>query len=296
MIDFRSIRHVVAVASYPTVQAAADALCLTQPALTKSIARLEAQLGAKLFDRSARKLVLTELGERLVARGDVLLRNVREMEEEVELWNNLGTGEVVVGVDPETELELLSPVLEKFVPAHPQVQVTVRSGYAETLLPSLISGDLHILIADPEMASEHNDLTVHLLAKDSIVAAVQPDHPLADSTSIEPDDFVQYPIAGASTAPRFIQWKFERGKESIGRAFIPSLLCDNYEVLVRLAESSNTIAFGPKKLFTRYEQQGRVKVMPWELGGPAIQAGIIRSRDRFLSPAATKLIELFENC
>jgi len=293
MIDFRSIRHLIAVATYPTVQAAADALFLTQPALTKSIARLEAQLGAKLFDRSARKLVLTELGERMVARGDVLLRSVREMEEEVELWNNLGTGEVVIGVDPESELEMLSPVLEKFVPAHPQVQVTVRSGYAETLLPTLISGDLHLLVADPEMASERDDLTVHLLAKDSIVAAVQADHPLASKVYISPDDFVQYPFAGASTAPRFNQWKFERGKQTIGRPFTPSLLCDNYEVLVRLAESSNTIAFGPKKLFTRYEKQGRVKVMPWELGGPTIQPGIIRSNERTLSPAASKLIELF---
>ena len=69
MIDLRHIRHPLAVASNSTVQAAADALHLTQPALTNCIARFEDELGAKLFDRRGRRLVLTELGERLVSRG-----------------------------------------------------------------------------------------------------------------------------------------------------------------------------------------------------------------------------------
>ncbi|MDJ0853006.1 MAG: LysR family transcriptional regulator, partial [Myxococcota bacterium] len=116
MIDLRHVRHLLAVASHPTLQSAADSLHLTQPALTKSIARFEEELGSKLFDRRGRRLVLTELGERLVARGDDLLRHVRELEEEVALWKGIGTGEVAIGVDPEAELGLLPGVLEAFVP------------------------------------------------------------------------------------------------------------------------------------------------------------------------------------
>ena len=62
MIDLRHVRHFLAVVSHSTVQAAADALHLTQPALTKSLARFEDELGAKLFDRQGRRLVLDELG------------------------------------------------------------------------------------------------------------------------------------------------------------------------------------------------------------------------------------------
>ena len=107
MIDLRHLRHLLAVASHSTVQAAADAIHLTQPALTKSIARFEEELDAKLFDRRGRRLVLTELGERLVERSEDLMRHVRELEEEVELWKDIGTGEVAIGVDPEAELSLL---------------------------------------------------------------------------------------------------------------------------------------------------------------------------------------------
>jgi len=63
MVDLRHVRHLLVVASDSTVQAAADALHLTQPALTKSIARFEEELDAKLFDRRGRRLVFTELGE-----------------------------------------------------------------------------------------------------------------------------------------------------------------------------------------------------------------------------------------
>jgi DNA-binding transcriptional LysR family regulator len=142
MIDLRHIRHLLAVSSHPTVQAAADALHLTQLALTKSIARFEEELDGKLFDRRGRRLVLTELAERLVERGEDFMRHVRELEEEVALWKGIGMGEVAIGVDPEAELSLLPAVLEAFVPAHPGVQVTVRSGHTDALLPAMLGGEL----------------------------------------------------------------------------------------------------------------------------------------------------------
>jgi DNA-binding transcriptional LysR family regulator len=293
MIDLRHVRHLLAVASYPTVQAAADALHLTQPALTKSIARFEEELGAKLFDRRGRRLVLTDLGERLVERGDDVLRHVRELEEEVALWKGIGTGEVAIGVDKESELGQLPDVLEAFVPAHPGVQVTVRSGHTDMLLPLLLSGDLHFLVADAELALERDDLEIRELAADPIAAAVRRGHPLARKRKPDPLDVAAYPLAGSPTAPRFEQWKAEQGLRDLGRAFVPSLVCDNYEVLVQLAERTDAIVFGPRQLLSTYEQVGRMKVMSWPLEGPDIQSSLIRSKGRLLSPAAERLFELF---
>jgi DNA-binding transcriptional LysR family regulator len=210
VIDLRHVRHLLAVASHPTVQAAADALHLTQPALTKSLARFEEELGAKLFDRRGRRLVLTELGQRLVERGDDLLRHVRELEEEVALWKDIGTGEVAIGVDPESELGLLPAVLEAFVPAHPGVQVSVRSGHTDTLLPALLRGDLHFLVADAELALERGDLEIRALAADPIAAAVRPGHPLARKRKPTPAEIALHPLAGASTAPRSLLSGYER--------------------------------------------------------------------------------------
>ncbi len=295
MLDLRHVRHLLAVASHPTLQAAADALHLTQPALTKSIGRFEEELGAKLFDRRGRRLVLTEFGERMVARGEDLLRHVRELEEEVELWTGGGTGEVALGVDPEAELRLLPGVLEAFVPEHPGVQVTVRSGDTERLLPALLRGDVHFLVTDAELAIGREDLEIVPLSPDPIAAAVRPGHPLAGSRRPRPDEFMALPFLGASTAPRFERWKDERGRREAGEPFFPSLLCDNYEVLVRLAERSDAIVFGPRHLLASYERAGRLKLTSWPVEGPDTRSSLIRSKGRHLSPAAERLLALFES-
>jgi len=293
MIDLRHLRHFLAVAAHPTVQAAADALHLTQPALTKSIARFEEELGAELFDRRGRRLVLTELGERLALRGERLLRRVGELEEEVELWKGLGIGEVSIGVGPESELGVLPGVLEAFVPAHPGVRVTVRSGHTEDLLVALARGEVHFLVTDPELALGRDDLDIRLLSASPLAAALRPGHPLARKRRPVPADLAACPRASGSTAPRFERWTSERMRREGAEPLGPSLICDNYEVLVRLAEQSDTILFGPRTLLERYVAAGRLKIVDWPLEGPDTQPGLIRSRDRHLSPAAEALYALF---
>lgn len=293
-IDLRRVRHLLAVASHPTLQAAADALHLTQPALTKSIARFEEELGAKLFDRRGRKLVLTELGRRMVERGEALLRHVRAIEEEVDLWQGLGTGEVTIGVGPESELGLLPSVLEAFVPAHPGVTVTVRSGATETLLPALLDDEVHFLVADAEIAEGRPELEITSLPPRPIAAAVRPGHPLVRKHRPTPKETEGLAFLGAFTSPRFERWRREAGRREVGAPFRPSLLCDNYEVLVRLAESSDSVVFGPTHLLEAYESSGRLKVTSWPVDGPDSQASVICVRGRERSPAARRLMVLFQ--
>ena len=294
MIDMRHIRHFLAVASHRTVQEAADAIHLTQPALTKSIARLEEVLDAKLFDRSGSRLTLTELGERMVQRGDDLIRRLRALEEEVDLWKGMDIGEVAIGVDAVTELGLLPQVLQNFVPAHPSVQVTVQSGHTNTLLPSLLKGDLHFLVADTEIAAEDDDIEVQLLTPDPIAAALRPGHPLIKKKRPTRADLGTYPRLGAFTAPRFDRWRIESTQRDGHGPITPSVICDNYEVLVRLTENSDAIFFGPQTLLRAYEKQKRIKIVSWPLEGPETQPGVIRLKHRVLSPAADHLIDLFK--
>lgn len=294
MIDLRHVRHFLAVASHPTVQAAADAIHLSQPALTKSVARFEEQLGAQLFDRRGHKLVLTELGERLVARGEGLLRHALELEEEVALWKGLGTGEVSIGVDPAVELSLLPLVLKTFMPAHPHVKVTVRSGHVDALLPSLLGGKLHFLVADADLALTRDDLDIRRLTAEPIVMALRPGHPLSQKLTPKQSDVRSYPIAGGTHTPRFVQWVSERARQEGEKPHEPDLICDNYEVLIRLAECSDTIVYGPRSVLANYQTMGRVNIMPWPVtDGLLTNPGLIRSKGRHLSPAAEKLMQLF---
>lgn len=293
MIDLRHIRHFLAVATHPTVQAAADAIHITQPALTKSIARFEEELDEKLFDRRGHKLALTELGERLVERGENLMRHVRNLEEEVALWKGVGTGEVTLGVDPAAELGLLPTVLESFVPTYPNVTVTVRSGHVDSLLPRLLRGELHFLIADADRALERDDLEIRDLVAEPLAMAVRPGHPVSEKAKATLTDLRNYPVAGGTSTPRMDQWSIEQARREGTDVMEPELVCDNYEVLVRLAERSDTIIVGPRSVLSTFEKTNRVTVLPLPFdNGPNAKPSLIRSMGRHLSPAAEKFIEL----
>ncbi len=287
-MDLRRLRHFLTVASQPTLQAAADHLHLTQPALTKSIARFEEELGAPLFDRRGRRLVLTELGERMRQRGETLLGHVRDLEEHVALWNEGGLGEVALGAGPLAELDPLPDVLAAFVTAHPRVRVSIHSGHTATLVPALLAGDLHFVVSDNELAEAHEALEIERLPSGGIAAAVGRRHPLAGRRRVAIDELAPFPRASASLAPRFARWAEER----FGRAGLepPGLISDNYELLARLAEQTDCVLFGPRALLEGYAAAGRLAVLPLDLAGPQTQPSLIRVTGRQLSPAAEQFV------
>ena len=292
MIDIRRLKHLHAVASHSTVQVAADSLNITQSALTKSIARFEEDLGAPLFDRKGHRLSLTELGTHMVKRAQELMRQVHALEEEVSLWKGLGTGKVNIGVDPMAEFGLLPEVLEDFVPAHPGIHISLRSGHTEMLLPALLSGDLHFMVADSEVAQNHAGLDIHELVASPLAAATRADHPLKNREAPSPSELSQFPRIGAATAPRFTLWGEERVRREGAQPLTRSLVSDNYELLIRLAEKTDAIVFGPHNLLKNYEREGRLQVVPWPLEGPNTQSSLICIKERLLPPAAEHLIEL----
>ena len=167
----------------------------------------------------------------------------------------------------------------------------MRSGHTEALLPALLRRELHFLVADAEVAQGREGLEIRALAPVPIVAALRPGHPLAGTRLPAPADAAACPFIGASTAPRFERWTTDQAREH-GEALAPSLVCDNYEVLVRLAERSDAIVFGPRDLLAEYERAGRLEVVPWPVEGPDTQSSLIRSKGRNLSPAAERLMDL----
>ncbi len=292
MIELRHLHHFLAVAAHPTLQAAADALHLTQPALTKSIARFEDELGAALFDRRGRRLVLTELGERVRDRGTAVLGHVRKLEEEVGLWRDGALGDVALGAGPLAELEVLPPALSAFVRAHPRVRVSIHSGHTAALIPRLLAGELHFVVSDQELASARDDLEIRPLPTGGIAMAVRRGHPLSRRRRrrFGLGDLGPYPLASASLAPRFARWAEERlasaGLEP------PGLVCDNYELLARTAEQTDCIVFGPRALLDGYVDAGRLALLPFELEGPRTQPSLIAVAGRPLSPAAERFAAL----
>jgi len=138
------LKHFLAVADAGTIQGAARQLSISQPALTKSIRLLETYLDATLFDRSARGVILTELGRDFYARA-------RQIEEE---WNagladvsaskQGARGVLRLGVGPTYAAVFLPKVLERLTRQYPNIEVSVRTGVGTELLPALRTGEISL--------------------------------------------------------------------------------------------------------------------------------------------------------
>ena len=96
-MKFNQLRDVVAIAERGSLRAAARHLALAQPALTRSVHELERELGVPLFERRARGMILTPMGEAFVRRANAVLSEVRRARDEVEQLHGGTRGRVVAG-------------------------------------------------------------------------------------------------------------------------------------------------------------------------------------------------------
>src|SRR3954462_2082250 len=96
-MDIRSLRQVGAVREYGSFAKAADALGVSQPNLSKSVARLEDQLKLKIFDRTRKGSSLTPVGEMIVERAGAVIAEARDLERDAALLAGGETGTVRIG-------------------------------------------------------------------------------------------------------------------------------------------------------------------------------------------------------
>ena len=140
------LRHFALVAQHGTFTAAARHAHVSQPALTASIQRLEAQLGARLLDRGPGGSTLTAAGAALLPRARAALAAVEEGRRAVAEVMGLDVGSVRLGAGATVCTYYLPRTLAKFRMRHPGVQISLREANPSDLIDSLEAGDLDLVI------------------------------------------------------------------------------------------------------------------------------------------------------
>lgn len=140
------LRHFTLVAEHSTFTAAARHAHVTQPALTASIQRLEASLGARLFDRGPGGATLTAAGEALLPRARAALAALEEGRRAVAEVMGLAAGSVRVGAGATVCTYYLPRTLARFRAQHPGVQILLREASPEALLDDLEAGELDLAV------------------------------------------------------------------------------------------------------------------------------------------------------
>jgi DNA-binding transcriptional LysR family regulator len=145
-VDFRQLTTFVQVARLGSLSKAADRLRTAQPALSRQIRILEADLQVSLFDRHGRGMTLTDAGEHLLARAEFLLRQMDEIRAEMPERGKEVRGRCCLGVPPTVGDVIAARLIQRFHAAYPSVSLRVVPAFSGYLLDFLHRGEVDLAI------------------------------------------------------------------------------------------------------------------------------------------------------
>lgn len=146
---------------------------MSQPAVTRQVAALEAELNQHLLDRSARQFRLTPSGELVFERAKRIVAAVTELKEAVADLGSPEKGHVSIGAVTSVGLGLLPPILTEYAQRHPSVRLLVKASRTQETLAKLIEGEIDMAILTNPVS--HPRLTCMPLQQDRVVLIASPE-------------------------------------------------------------------------------------------------------------------------
>ncbi|ALG67962.1 LysR family transcriptional regulator [Beggiatoa leptomitoformis] len=170
---------------------AAEALHMTQPAVTFQIRQLEEHFNTRLFDRTHSSIALTDVGKRVYLYAEKILEQYTQMENEVrEITGNVG-GLLLIGASTTIAEYMLPALLGDFKNKYPDVVIRLKVSNTEEIVSMVESNIIDLGVVEAPVSNK--TLAVELCRMDELVAIIPINHPLAHNTTITPQEFARYP-------------------------------------------------------------------------------------------------------
>ena len=176
-------------------RAAAEALGMSQPAVSRAVARAEGRLGVRLFDRNTRSVEPTPQGREFAAIAGRLIGDLRSSLDDLGDYFRSARGRVAVAGLPSVTAGLLPPVIDRFRRSHPGVSVGVIDTLLDGVVGAVLSGEADLGIAG-RPANDKVEFT--RILSDRFVAILRQDHPLARASAVTWADLAGYPFVAMS--------------------------------------------------------------------------------------------------
>lgn len=186
--ELSELQAFMAAAEKLNFKAAADALFISQPALSRRIEKLEFAVGARLLDRTTRRVSLTDSGDRFLRNARAAIQVLEGAALEVSQVALQGTDLVTVACIPSAANHLLPSALSEFAKQFPSVRVRIRDENTAEILRHVVDGDADFGLTF--IGSQHPDIQFKPIFKERYVIALRRDHRLARRKSLAWADLV----------------------------------------------------------------------------------------------------------
>ncbi len=203
------IRNVLAVAELGSLRKAARHLGIAQPAITRSIKEIEHELGAPFFERHARGIRLTTIGEIFVRRAFVVESELRRVREEIEQVKGHSTGQVTVAMSIAPSIALMPGAITAFRKRYPEALLQVSETLFQPVEQDVADGRIDVYIGALEPTNLSPRLSIEKLFDNQRVVVARKGHKLAstnDMSAINEAYWLRPSLSSRSSEADFEDW------------------------------------------------------------------------------------------
>jgi len=293
-LKFRHLRLLAVLADVGNQAEAARRLATTQPGVSKMLAELEAMVGARLFERTAKGVMPTPRGETLIRHARWILGDLGRLGEELAALGDTLAGEIHLGTNSSSAASLVPRSLVLLRRRAPALTVVVHEASVESLLPALEARKLDLVVARLGRVTASADYAQRALFEEPMVLAAAPDHPLAARKSaLGWHELGAYswilPPEGSPVHDALMLLLVRHRVE-------PRVLARSVSILNNLVlmEAAGALSVFPAAVGREYERRGLLATLPLALPPVFGPIGVITLRGLAPSPGLASLIECLQ--
>jgi len=277
----------VAVADLQGFAPAARKLKLSPPAVTRLIAALEERLGARLLQRTTRKVALTDVGARYLERIRRVLADIEEAERAAEGESARPSGQLVVSAPLGFGRLHVSPVMSAYLKRYPEVSGELR---LEDRVVSLVEDGIDLAVRIGELAD--SSLVARHVGEMRRIVVASPAYLKARGEPKRPADVVSHDTIQFGSTVAAADWRFSDDGEAVRIAYAPRLLTNSSDAAVQYAEAGGGLTRVLAYQAAASLKAGRLKVVLEKFELPASPIHIVYPTSRLLSAKVRTFIDL----
>jgi DNA-binding transcriptional LysR family regulator len=289
-VEIRQLRAFVAIAETGTFTAGALRVHVTQAAISMQIRQLESEIGARVFVRAPRHVILTEAGEQLLRRARHILREHDAALDEIAELAGAERGRLRIGSASAMVLtEQLPTILKDLRKQHPAAEISVVSGTSEVLVDQILAGEVDIAFVS--LPVDVRGIKTERLSEDQLVAIASPRHRLAKQRTIS-----AYTLAGerlilgerGGNTRRLIDQFFAQA----GVTLRVAMELSRQQAIKRMVEEDMGVGIVPLQSVREEVEKG--KLIRWWIEGAQInwELGMAQLSNGYDSPIMQKFVAL----
>ena len=282
------IRDFIAAVEAGSLRAGARTIGVTQPAMTKSIRQLEAELQVKLLERSGRGAVATPAGKSFLARARVVQAELRKAADDLQVFQGGAEGSVAYGVAPQVCMLLVPEALQQFRRRHADARVRIVEGVSTGLMEAVRNETLDFCLGMQALNGPGAALRFRPLFRPQLVVAGRKGHPLATATSLrelaDASWLMYYPLGAGA----MLEKAFNEAGAPMPKGIVQ---CESYATALALLANTDTLGLLiPQMLHDPYGRQRLQRIAVRE-AIPAPLLGMFFRADAPLTPAANAMAQ-----